>query len=250
MTDALNLGLDHALLLGAICFTAGVIRGFSGFGLSAVVMAAAALIIAPAQLIPMLLILELTASLLMIRQGFAQADKRISFGLAVGSALGLPLGLWLTLSISADASRLIALAVIIVLAVAQLARVRLAFLATNAGLAISGIASGITTGVSGAGGMVVALYVLAQDIAAGRMRASLVLYLMVSGGISFFTHLIIGTLDAQAFTRGLVFAVPCAIGVIVGRMCFVPKWERYYKPFCLCLLIALAAIGVLRLALG
>jgi len=250
MTTALNLALDQAVLLGLICFAAGVIRGFSGFALSAVVMAAAALIIPPVQLIPMLLILEMAASLLMIRQGFAQADKRISFGLALGSAVGLPLGLLLTLSISPDASRLVALALIIALAVAQLARIRMAFLATNAGLASAGIASGVTAGLSGAGGMVVALYVLAQDIAAGRMRASLVLYLMVSVLLAMVTHVIVGTLDAQALVRGLVFAVPSTLGVMVGRICFVPKWERYYKPFCLCLLIALAVFGVARLALG
>ncbi len=241
---------DQALILAAICFAAGLIRGFSGFGLSAVVMAAAALIVPPVQLIPMLLILEISASLLMIRNGFSRADKRLSFGLAITAAAGLPLGLWFTMTVSPDLSRLLALSLIIALALAQLAKVRMAFLATTPGLVASGLVSGITTGVSGAGGMVVALYVLAQDLPATRMRASLVLYLMASSCFSTVTHLALGTLDGVALTRGLVFAVPCLLGVMAGKLCFVPAWERFYKPFCLCLLVALAAAGLVRLTTG
>ena len=49
---ALALPQDHLLLLGLICFVAGIVRGFSGFALSAMVMASGALILPPVQLIP------------------------------------------------------------------------------------------------------------------------------------------------------------------------------------------------------
>ena len=46
---ALALPQDHLLLLGLICFVAGIVRGFSGFALSAMVMASGALILPPVQ---------------------------------------------------------------------------------------------------------------------------------------------------------------------------------------------------------
>jgi len=47
---ALALPPDHLALLGLICFIAGLVRGFSGFALSAMVMASGALILPPVQL--------------------------------------------------------------------------------------------------------------------------------------------------------------------------------------------------------
>jgi hypothetical protein len=36
------------------------------------------------------------------------------------------------------------------------------------------------------------------------------------------------------------------LGVWLGTKLFNPRWEPYYKPFCLCLLIGLAAFSLLR----
>ncbi|MGB1235835.1 MAG: sulfite exporter TauE/SafE family protein, partial [Planktomarina sp.] len=135
-------------------------------------------------------------------------------------------------------------------AATQLAKIRLRFLATKPGLYGAGLIAGIASGLAHVGGMVVALYVLARKDAAGRMRATLVMYLSISVCLSVVTHLVIGTLDLQTFWRGLFFAIPSTIGVIAGQFLFIPAWEKYYKPFCLLLLIALAVAGVLRLVLA
>ncbi|MEO0487772.1 MAG: sulfite exporter TauE/SafE family protein [Pseudomonadota bacterium] len=246
MTELLNLGPAELTALAGIAFIAGVIRGFTGFALSAVAMTAAVFYLPPVEIIPMLWWLEITASVLMIRSGWTEADKRIGFGLAAGSVIGLPLGLWLTLSIPQDVSKIAALVLISALAATQLARLRLPFLATRVGLGASGLTAGITTGLSGAGGMVVALYTLALDKPGRVIRASLILYLTVSLCVSFFTHLIIGTMDATAIWRGLVLAVPTAAGVVLGKWMFIPRYEPYYKPICLVLLIALALAGLAR----
>ena len=137
-------------------------------------MASAVLILPPKELIPVCWVLEMTASLMMVRGGIAEADKRIALGLAVSSALGVPLGLYLTTTLPVDQTRMLALVVLIALAALQLARVRLPFLASNFGLYASGLVAGVVTGIASIGGMVVALYVLAQDHPARVMRASLV----------------------------------------------------------------------------
>jgi hypothetical protein len=74
----------------------------------------------------------------------------------------MPIGLYFTQNVSAELSQTVALCLILVLAVTQLANMRLAFLNTRAGLVSAGIGAGIATGLASVGGMVVALYVLSS----------------------------------------------------------------------------------------
>ncbi len=230
-------------------FVAGMVRGFSGFALSALVMASLTVILAPVDLIPICWFLEMSASALMVRGGFAEADKTVVTGLVIGSAMGLPVGLLLTTSVPEDTSKLIALLLILALAATQMARIRMPFLATKPGLYGSGFTAGIATGLASVGGMVVALYVLAQNAPARSMRASLVMFLFVSAVISFVTLTLYGLMTSQTVARGLILAIPAALGVIVGKRLFIPRFEPYYRPFCLTLLMGLAALGIVRMSL-
>ncbi|MGH1576616.1 sulfite exporter TauE/SafE family protein [Planktotalea sp.] len=238
------------MILTAICFAAGVVRGFSGFALSALVMASAALILPPIQLIPICWWLELSASVLMARGGWQEADRRIVWGLVITSALGTPIGLWLTTSIDVESSKLIALCVIITLAALQLAKIRIPALASRSGLYGAGLLAGIVTGLASVGGMVIALYVLSSDTPARKMRAALVLFLFLSSVTSLIWLFWFEMMNQQAITRGVVFAVPAIAGVYAGMKLFTPRFEPYYRPFCLTLLCGLSAFGLLRLTLS
>ncbi|MGB0798671.1 MAG: TSUP family transporter [Planktomarina sp.] len=250
LATAMDLTLWNFTLLAAICLVAGMVRGFSGFALSAMVMASAATMIPPVELIPICWWLEIAASILMVRGGFQDANKKVAIGLALGSAIGVPLGLALTVNILPDTSKLVALCAICVLALLQLGRIRIPGLATNTGLASAGVGAGIVTGLAGIGGMMVALYVLARNAPPREMRASLVLFLFLGSITSFVSLFVFGVMDQTAVLRGLVMAIPTAIGVILGKMLFIPAWEKLYKPFCLILLVALAVSGIARLMLG
>jgi len=74
------------IVVGAV-FVAGVVRGFSGFALSALVMASLAIMIAPIELIVVCWLLELSASLLMVRGGFKDGDIKVALGLAIDRSL-------------------------------------------------------------------------------------------------------------------------------------------------------------------
>ncbi|MEO1638423.1 MAG: sulfite exporter TauE/SafE family protein [Pseudomonadota bacterium] len=232
--------------LTVIVFLAGIVRGFSGFALSALIMATAVIFLPPIALIPMLWWLEMSASILMLKGGWADADRGTAIGLVIGSTAGWPIGLWLTLTMPVDASKLVALSIIIALAVSQLAKIRLAFLATRPGLYGTGILAGIVSGLAHVGGMVVALYVLASDAPARQMRGSLVLFLFLGSITSMITLLIFGVMDFSGITRGLVFAVPTMIGVFIGQQFFVERLARHYRAFCLSLLCALAGASIIR----
>ena len=241
-----NLTGQEFLILTVIVLVAGLVRGFSGFALSALIMASGVLILPPIELIPICWCLEMVASILMARSSWKEADRGVVFGLVIGSAVGVPIGLALLTTLPVETSKLAVLAIIIVLAVTQLAKIRLAFLATKAGLYLSGLVAGIVTGVAHVGGMVVALYVLSQNAPAAKMRAALVLYLFISMFTSLIYYLLADVMNLQAVWRGLAFALPAALGVWLGQQLFMPRFAAYYRPFCLSLLCALAVISAVR----
>ena len=245
---ALTAG-EFALLV-VIVVVAGIVRGFSGFALSAIVMASAVIILPPVQLIPICWWLEMSASLLMAKGGWQEADRGVVFGLVVGSTVGVPFGLMLTNAVSPETSKLFALVLIIALALTQLAKIRLPFLATKPGLYGSGFAAGVATGIASVGGMVIAIYVLSQQAAAAKMRAALVLFLFVSSLTSMITLLYFGVMNSTAVTRGLALALPTTLGVMIGQRLFIPRFAAYYRPFCLSLLCVLAGAALVRTQLA
>lgn len=250
LANLIFLTISEVVILATICLIAGVVRGFSGFALSALVMASAALIIPPIQLIPICWWLEITASLFMFRSVWQEANRKIAVGLAIGSTLGMPFGLALTMAIATELSKLLALGVIIALAALQLARVRIPFSVRNWGLYGSGWVAGVVSGVAGVGGMVVALFILSQKAQPRQMRASLVLFLFLSSVTTIISLWYFGVMDQVAIKRGLVMALPAGLGVVLGKLLFMPKWEYLYKPFCLTLLIVLAITGIIRVILN
>lgn len=252
MTDllaTLSLPPAQAIAMTAICFAAGLVRGFTGFALSAFALALAVLILPPVELIPVLWWLELTASIVMLRSGWGGADMRAAITLALGSALGMFVGLGLTTSLEPAMSQRAALVVLITLAAMQLTRLRIRGLATPFGTVIAGVIAGIATGLAGVGGMVVALYILARDDDPKVMRATLVAFLFLGSATSLFTHLYYGTMNQTSVLRGFALIIPCILGVLIGQRLFTPRLQPYYRPVCLSLLIGLGAVSLLRSAL-
>lgn len=242
----LSLTTTETILLFAIIFAAGLVRGFAGFALSAIVMASAASFIPPILLIPILWFQEMAASLLMARGGWQDADRPRTALLVIGNWTGWPLGLWLTVSLPPETSVRIALIIILILAAMQLLKISIPALASRMGALIAGFVAGIAAGVAHVGGMVVALYVLSQNDNARSMRGTLVLYLFIGSFGSLVYLIFFGVMTKAAMLSALVFVPVTLLGVWLGTKLFNPRWEPYYKPFCLCLLIGLAALSLLR----
>ena len=160
MVDILALNNTDLLFLILICFFAGLIRGFSGFGLSAFVMSLAVTIIPPIELIPICWWMEFVAGLFMIKNGWKESDKGTSIILWLGAISGLPIGLFFTKILDVQISKFVALALILVLSVILFKNFKLNFLSSKLGTILSGICAGIATGLASIGGMIVATYVL------------------------------------------------------------------------------------------
>ena len=248
MTPYLALTSSEIVFLSVVCLLAGITRGFTGFGQSAVAMAAAAVILPPVVLIPILWWLEIAASIVMVKGGWKDADKSITLTLWLGSTIGLPLGLFLTTTLPLETSTLIALLGILTLAALQLGKFKLPFLQNRLGLVATGVLAGVMSGLAHIGGMVIALVTLGSDKSPRQIRASLTVYLVLGAASGFVFQSAFSMMDSLAIKRGLFFAIPSTLGVLIGARLFNPKFEPYYRPICLFLVMGLAIFGLIKLA--
>lgn len=249
ITDLIHLSQFELLICIGIVFIAGIVRGFSGFALSALSMASLATILMPVEILPMNFLLEAAAGLMMVRGGIKDADMRIVIGLVGMSAIGMPLGLLLTTHAPVELTRLFALSTILILAILLFANVRPKNPDSAAMLFGAGLLSGFVTGIAGVGGMVVVIYVFSLGRKAVVIRASLVMYLFLSLVTSLFYYIYFDMMNETILWRGAILSVPTIIGVLIGSSLFSKSHERFYRIFCLGLLIFLASTGLLRVIL-
>ena len=210
-------------------------------------MSLALTIIPPIELIPVCWWMEFVASVFMIRNGWKDSDKKISIILWLGAVFGLPIGIALTTFLDFQTSKIVALVLILILALILLRNFKIQFLSTSVGTISSGVFAGAATGLASIGGMIVAIYVLASQNSARRVRASIVLYIFLNSVTTFIFLILFDVMDHKAFVRGVLLAVPSSIGVVLGSILFMQKLEKYYRPFSLGLLISFSLVGLIRL---
>ncbi len=245
ISEFTNLTPDLLWIVLATSLFAGIIRGFTGFALSAALMAILANFIAPIEMVAICLLLEIIASLVMMRDGAKNADMRVVWAMVIGSVIGTPIGYFVLTNIDQETSRIVALCVITSLALLLFMKIKASILDGKAGPYIAGTGAGMAN-IASVGGMVAALYILARDRAASEMRGTLVMYLMISilGNIIF--QLLYGLLTVDAFKRAVLMTPFVICGIVFGSYFFQPSLQKYYKPVCLLVLIAICLAGLSR----
>ena len=156
-------------------FVAAFVRGYSGFGYSAMVIAAASLVTNPLHFVAVVVILETAMSLQAAKGAGPDVDWRRVWFLMAGAAVGLPLGLWILTGVSEDTARALVSGYVLVMCVVLFIGWRLRDEVRGAGNAVAGLVSGIAN-APGMGGLPVAAFFAAQPMQAAVFRATLIAY--------------------------------------------------------------------------
>ena len=77
-----------------VALFAGIVRGFAGFGLSAFIVAGMSLALSPQQIVPAAMMLEILASLSLLRSVWRDVAWHWIGPLLAGYAVAVPLGVW------------------------------------------------------------------------------------------------------------------------------------------------------------
>lgn len=247
LSATLQLSELELLITLAAVFIAGLVRGFSGFGMTALIVASLSLFLPPKELIAVAYFLELAASVLLVRGGWVIADRKIAITLLFGNWLGYPFGVALTNWLAPDSSRFAALSIIMGLTVLQLAKIRPPSIDGLPMRVGAGFGAGLAAGLAGVGGLVVALYTLISDREPKVMRATMVLYLALSISTGWIFLHFGGWLTALTLWRAAVLLPVAVLGVLGGARLFRPSLQPFYRRFCLLLLLGLSLLGLARL---
>lgn len=227
---AAHLWPASAWVLGmalAISFGAGVVRGFSGFGYSALVVAGLSPFVLPGPLVVAVLMLEVLASAGTVRQVMPDVHREWHRALLVGNLLFVPVGLaglaWLDPAV--------ARVMLSALVLAGAAGVRFTLghrLAPTAGLRhLAGVSSGLLNGFAASGGIVAALLMTASGLHPRLLRATMIsvllwisAYALLWSGLAAWVGAS-SLLGAQAVGWALLLWPTMALGMRVGSRAFV-----------------------------
>jgi uncharacterized membrane protein YfcA len=243
------------LALGiAIVFAAGVVRGLSGFGFSAVCVAGLSLFVPPAQVVPPVFILEVFASLSMLRGALRHVDWRWLSWLVLGNFICIPIGVALLAVVPETPLRLLIGSLLLVAAALLRSGFRFALQPTPRGRLATGLVSGFIGGVAAIGGIVVALLLSTAQMPAAAMRATMVILLLLvdlyalawagimSAGVDAGTPL----LNADTLHTALWMTPAMLLGIWLGSRAFAVMSAEQFRRQVLNLLVLIASVSVLR----
>ena len=229
-----------------VLLVGGFVRGYSGFGFSAILMAGLGMVLTPAEIVPLAIALEVLASIGQARQVWPDIQwLRLSVILVTGM-IGNPAGVWLLLALPADA--LLAFVYLFIAAVAAvlLLSPRLSFPISWPVLAGAGLVAGVVNGATALSGLVLALLFTLAGVAPIATRATLVAYFFAT---DLWTAVILigaGLFDETSFWR-IGAALPLmTLGLWLGGKRFIATPPQAFRAATLCLLLALSLVGLGR----
>lgn len=234
----------------AVCaFLAGVVRGFSGFGLSAVLVASGSFFVAQRSLIPSAQVLEVIASVWMIRSVWRDVNWQWLAPLALAYAISIPFGVAALAYAPADALRIGGCVLIFAASLALLFNAR-PKLPDGFPLRFgTGIVAGFMAGASSLGGMVASVMLFAVSIPPKQLRATLIVLFFGSALYSLSWGTWHGVVTRHTFVQAAWLAIPLLIGIAVGTRGFHVVSEAQFRKGVLAVLALLAIAGIVSVVI-
>ena len=233
-----------------VVLIAGVVRGFAGFGMSAIIVLALSMIMAPSRVVPVAMLLEIAASLRMLPSSWRDVDGRLSAWLLAGSAIGMPIGAWLLLTLPVPVMRLALSIFVLGICLVLWWGFRLKrHPSAPWGLAV-GVFSGTAHGAASFGGQPNALFLLSAPIPAAAVRATLVFIGLVTAVYGSAVFRLNGLLTVEILWRAALFLLPMTLGIALGQRSFSTSRPETYRHVAILLLTGLAIAGVIRTLAG
>jgi uncharacterized membrane protein YfcA len=240
-----DLGPGTAAALAIALLGAAYVRGYSGFGFSAIFIAFAALVTNPLPLIPVVFACEMLMTVFQARGIRGHVDWRRVLWLLAGAAIALPFSVSVMLSVGEGTARIVISAIIFTLSLVLLSGWTLQRKIGPLGHGGVGIVSGMCNS-AGIGGLPVAAFISAQPIEAEVFRATMIVYLTALDMITM-PLLWAGGLVTWDTAIGVSMAFPIlGVGVWFGGRQFTNTSPASFRRFAVLLLLALSLLGLIR----
>ena len=240
-----DLGPAALVWMAVAVLVSAFVRGYSGFGYSAMVIAASSLVTNPLNFVPVVVILETVMSLQAAKGAGPSVDWRRVWFLLAGAAVGLPLGLWALTGVSEDAARAVISAYVLMMCAVLLVGWRLQSEVRGPGNLAAGVISGLAN-APGMGGLPVAAFFAAQPMQAAVFRATLIAYFPLLDLYSAPLYWYAGLVSWDALWASLIALPLTALGNWLGGRHFLNTDPLDFRRFAIVLLAGLAGLGLIK----
>jgi uncharacterized membrane protein YfcA len=240
-----ELGPGAVAFLALAILAAAFIRGYSGFGFSALVVSASALVTNPLNFVPVVMLLEVAATIGQAPAAWPNASKRLLGLMLMGACVAMPVSIWGLASLDVDLLRLVISLWVLGMCAALLAGWSIRRKVGAAGHVAAGMVSGLANGAA-VGGLPVALFLAAQNMPAIAFRATMIFYLCAIDLVALPMLGLNGLISRDTFIA-VALALPLlALGVWLGGKRFVSAAPENFRRMAISLLAFLALLGLLK----
>lgn len=240
--DLSPLGLGW---LALTVLVAGFVRGYSGFGFSALTIASSALVTNPLHFVAVVVLWETVMTLQALHGIWKDVDWRRVGLLLAGAVVGMPLGIWALTSISEDAARGVISAYVLAMSLILLAGWQFRHRVGGGVTFGAGIVSGLAN-APGMGGLPVAAFFAAQRLPPAVFRATLVAYFPLLDLYSAPIYWANGMVTWDTVWISLIGLPLVFLANWLGSRHFLRTDPQDFRRFAILLLAGLAALGLLK----
>ena len=247
LLNYLNFNLSEFLIILCVVFIASIIRGFNGFGFSAICISGFSFILPAIEIVPIILILEVFISIFMIPYVWNKIDWNFVFKLLIGIGIGSPVGLYLLKYLSPETTHLYVCLIIIFFSLLLMKGYTNKNINNDQSKIFIGIISGALNGLTTLGGMPVALFLLVTSIQPAVIRGSLAALFFLTDVYAFILSFFGGIVDMTTIYRTVPLIIILPLGAYIGNKFFIKSKEQLYRKVVFYFLIVISIFGILRI---
>lgn len=238
------------IFMGSLVLLAGIIRGYSGFGFSIIAVTGLSLVLPPAEIVPVILLLEVAASTWLLPRVWHDIHWGSLSWLSLGVLIGTPVGVFLLASIPPEPMRVAISVAVLSLALLLHLGVSLKKMPGRGQTVATGMASGLLNGSATIGGPPVILFYFSTPAGAAVSRASLIAYFFGTDLLALALCGIQGLVNGRTAVMGGVCLIPLLIGITLGNRFYSQSRAEVFRRKVLILLMAMAAVSLVRALWG
>lgn len=245
-TAILSLAPAAVIFLLLLMAAAAFARGYTGFGMPALLVTGGSIVVAPHKLVPLILMLDVIASITQLSSVFADIAWRRLALLLAASAVGTPLGVQALGVIDPNTARILVALYVALISIALLAGWQLARPVGDLGMLVLGFLCGFVTGVIAMGGMIVVTFLTADGTKPSALRATLIAYFLPLDAFACLLFWRDGRYDVDGLSAAGLAIPILMVGLWLGGRHFLSASPEQFRRFTLGLLIVLAAAAFVR----
>ena len=228
----------------AIAFVAGLARGFSGFGGALIFVPVASAIIGPRSAAPLLLLIDIVATLGLVPRAWRRAD-RIEVGtMTLGAIVGIPCGTLVLSRFDALTIRWSIVLTVALLLALLISGWRYRGRPTPFSTAAVGCLSGFGSGAAQIGGPPVVAYWLGGPMPSAIIRANVILYFAASNVLTALSYLAGHLITGPIIVLGVAVGPAYGFGLWSGSRLFGRADEITFRRICFGLIAGAAVLGL------